>query len=125
MNDKATMAAFGSTEQLGGWVPTSERLPASGQTVLACYRNTLGNWRRIRACWVAAKTEESSLESEIGEYDEASDCYYDPAGWYEKIDNWEDYTAVAVYQGEITHWMPLPEPPNYKWTAEGAVEWVA
>ena len=100
------------SEGLGAWVTTAERLPYSGQIVLACYRNHLGNWRRIRACWVAAQTNESSAESEIGEYDDASDTYYDPEGWYEKIDNWDDYSAVAVHQGEITHWMPMPAPPS-------------
>jgi hypothetical protein len=93
------------------WIPTVEQMPETGRVVLACYENHLGNVRRIRAAWVAAKTAESGWESKIGEYDEASDCYYDPEGWYEQIDNCPDYSAVAVHQGEITHWMPLPDPP--------------
>ncbi len=100
------------SEGLGAWVPVAERLPDSGKTVLACYRNGAGRVRRIRAVWVAAKTCEANPESEIGEYDEASDTYYDPEGWYEKIDNWDDYTAVVVYQGTVTHWMPLPPAPE-------------
>ena len=112
MSDCGLPANVGSMEGLGGWVPVAKRLPDSGRTVLACYRNEIGNWRRIRAIWVAANTAESSAESEIGEYDEASDTYYDPQGWYEQIDNWDDYSAVAVHQGEVTHWMLLPEPPN-------------
>lgn len=98
-------------DQLGAWVPVAERLPDSGKPVLVCYRNGAGLVRRIRAVWVAAKSCEASPESEIGEYDEASDTYYEPEGWYETIDNWDDYTAVAVYQGTVTHWMPLPAPP--------------
>ena len=96
------------------WTPVTKQMPASGQTVLVCYTNALGNVRRIRAAWVAARTHESSEDSEIGEYDEASDCYYDPEGWYEQIDNWPDYSAVAVHAGEITHWMPLPAPPTHQ-----------
>lgn len=103
---------LGSTEGLGAWTPTALCLPNSGVPVLACYKNALGNWRRIRACWVAAKTEESGSESEIGEYDEATETYYDPEGWYEQIDNWDTYSGVAVHQGEITHWMPMPDPPQ-------------
>ena len=34
------------------------------------------------------------------------------AGWYESIDNWDEYTQVSIYQGEPTHWMPLPDPPK-------------
>jgi hypothetical protein len=93
------------------WVSVADRLPPSGQKVLAFYMNDAGRERRICAEWVAEKSVEASPESEIGEYDEDDDCYYDPAGWYEQIDNWPDYTAVAVHH-QVTHWMPLPEPPN-------------
>jgi Protein of unknown function (DUF551) len=98
--------------ELVAWISVGERLPKSGQTVLACYTNAAGMVRRIRAEWVAAKTIESDAESEIGEYDEATDAYYDPEGWYEKIDNWGEYSSVAVVEGAITHWMPLPAAPE-------------
>lgn len=112
-NDQTLPAGdFGSTAGLGAWVQVAERLPDSGKTVLACYRNGAGRLRRIRAVWIAAKSCEACPDSEIGEYDDASDTYYEPEGWYEKIDNWEDYTSVAVYQGTVTHWMPLPAPPQ-------------
>ena len=90
----------------------SERMPHSGAVVLAAYRNERGEWRRIRAQWIEAKTLESGCDSEIGEYDEETDTYYDPEGWYERINNWCDYTHIAVYEGVVTHWMPLPEPPK-------------
>lgn len=92
------------------WIPVTERLPASGVEVLACYRS-LGGWHIIRAHWAAANTVESGSESDIGEYDEATDQYYDPQGWYEQIDNWDTYSRVTVIQGEISHWMPMPAPP--------------
>lgn len=111
MNDAAQHVKIGA-DLPSAWIPTSERMPGSGVTVLACYRNSLGKWRQIRAQWVKAKNVESDPESEIGEYDEETDTYYDPEGWYEAIDNWGDFTAVAVYEGEITHWMPLPSPPK-------------
>ena len=96
-----------------GWIPVAERMPDSGCVVLACYRNSAGNLRRIRAEWVAAKTQESDDASDIGEYDEATDTYYDPQGWYERIDNWDDgFSAVGVSQGEVTHWMHLPDAPG-------------
>lgn len=112
MTTDATPAALRLIDGLGAWVPVAERMPASGAKVLACYRNSHGHWRRICACWVAAKTEESNSESEIGEYDESTDTYYDPEGWYEQINNWDMYSAVAVHEGEVTHWMPLPPPPQ-------------
>lgn len=93
------------------WTSVTKALPKSGVVVLACYRNRLGNLRRIRAMWTAAKTEEADSDDAHEEYDEATDTYYVPEGWYECIDNWGDYSSVAVTEGEVTHWMPLPQPP--------------
>lgn len=110
--DQDHLAAASNGSHGGAWVPVTERMPASGVTVLACHTNRAGNVRRIRAEWAAAKTIESDAESEISEYDEAADCFYDPEGWYEKIDNWGDFRSVVVVEGEVTHWMPLPAPPQ-------------
>ena len=65
---------------------------------------------------------ESDDDSEISEYDEATDCCYTPEGWYEKIDNWGDYSSVAVVEGEVTHWMPLPAPPQLNLGADGQMK---
>jgi len=93
------------------WVSVSDRMPASGVTVLACYKNQAGKLRRVRARWAAAKSSESSPESDFGEYDEAADRYYDPEGWYEQIDNAVDYTAMLI-DSPVTHWMTMPAAPD-------------
>ena len=93
------------------WVCVAAQMPKSGQTVLACYINSHGHVRRVRAEWIKAKTVESSPMSDCGEYDEEADVYYDPEGWYEKIDNWDEYAAVFM-SPTVTHWMPLPDAPN-------------
>ncbi len=95
------------------WVPVSARLPEAGLMVLAFYVNGAGKPRRIRAKYIADRTCESTdFDGDIGAvYDEASDTYYWPAGWYEQIDNLDDYSAVAVCEGEVTHWMPMPDGP--------------
>lgn len=101
------------SDALGLWIPVTEIMPQSGWPVLACYRNRIGHWCVIRAEWVTAKTQESGSESDIGEYDEATDTYYDPEGWYERINNWDDgFSAVVVNEGEVSHWMPMPPPPQ-------------
>jgi hypothetical protein len=94
------------------WTAVSEALPQPGVTVLACYRNRNDKLRRIRAVWVPAKFEEASPDQDYAEYDDASDTYYSPQGWYEQIDNWPDYSAVAVCEGDVTHWMPMPPLPG-------------
>ena len=94
------------------WIPVAV-LPAPCLKVIATYANRLGNRRTIMAKWVPGRTEEAhSLDDEFGEYDEATDTTYAPEGWYEVIDNFDDCTFVAVSEGVITHWMPLPEAPD-------------
>ena len=110
----ALRAALAEQAQPVAWISVAERLPASGQIVLACYVNRAGRLRRIRAEWIAAKTREANSEDAEAcvEYDEATDTYYTTEGWYECIDNWGDYSSVAVTEGEVTHWMPLPPEPG-------------
>ena len=96
------------------WTPVTESLPAKGRKVLAFYTNSRGNGRTIRAEWVSPKTSESGDDSDIGEYDEDTDCYYDPEGWYECMDNWDDYRLITVHEGEVSHWMPMPAPPEVR-----------
>lgn len=107
-------AALPSDAAQAPWVSVADRLPASGRTVLATYLNSAGKSRRIRAQYVAAKSRESNgddgdLECE---YDEEADACYWPAGWYECINNWSDYTHVFVNEGEITHWTDMPAAPG-------------
>ena len=76
--------------------------------VLACYRNDLGKYRKVRAAW-SDGTEEADMESEISIYDEGRDCYVWPEGW----DEWNEAEEVHYYLSgrKITHWQPLPEDP--------------
>lgn len=99
-------------QQPVAWVSVDDAMPKSGVTVLACYKNSHGNLRRIRAKWVAAKTEELNAEHDWGDYDEETDTYWTPEGWYECIDNWDEFSSIMVSEGEITHWMPLPLAPD-------------
>jgi hypothetical protein len=94
-------------------VAVAERLPEAGQKVIAYYLNALGNRRTILAEWVPAKsrTDDCLVQDDFAEYDEETDEYYWPEGWYESIENWDDYDAVFVNEGVITHWQPLPTGP--------------
>jgi len=97
----------------GVWISAKVAMPQSGRIVLAFYKNRSGMERIIRAAWVAENSEEAADDlDEIGVYNESDDTYYWPEDWYEQIDNWAAYSAVAVREGEITHWMPLPVGPE-------------
>jgi hypothetical protein len=94
-------------------VAVSERLPEPNIKVLAYYVNSLGKGRTICAIWVPAKTRSGRYgEDDFTEYDEETDKFYWPEGWYEQIENWEDLGWVKVYEGEVVYWQPLP-----KWLA--------
>lgn len=112
-------------EQASGepWIPVSVQMPKSGQIVLALQRwDRSGKLSVIRAAWSAPKTEEASPESDHAEYDEATDTYYDPEGWYEQISHWDDYAAVFVSGAQIVAWMPMPSTNAATPTAEPAGE---
>jgi hypothetical protein len=93
------------------WIRVKDKLPDG--KVIACYKNRSGKVRRIMAEYFHRYTIESSMDDGVeDEYCEDNDNYYIVEGWYEIIDNWEDWGSVRVTEGEVTHWMPLPEPPK-------------
>lgn len=113
-----------ATVQGDGWIPVSERLPESERTVLAFYLNSNGKGRRVRAEYIAAKTKSADDgwdSDEPADYDEQADEYFWPAGWYEVMDNWDDLTHMVIHEGEVTHWMPLPESPAIAAARKGEV----
>lgn len=100
------------------WISVTEALPESGVHVLACCRvKWLGGGGRSYVCdafYSAPKTEVCSYNDDIdAEYDEETDEYYMPEGWWEVIKNWDEYSCVAIADF-VTHWMPLPTPEEEK-----------
>lgn len=107
----------GLRAKLPRWIPVTERLPEDADPVLArgCAVNNPKRTAMFKGRWIAAH---SMLAADFGcdddmalEYDEAIDEYYVPEGWFERIENWDDYTDIAVGDYIVTHWMPLPEGP--------------
>ncbi|HBO82074.1 DUF551 domain-containing protein [Cupriavidus sp. UBA2534] len=98
------------------WISVAQIMPHPGQQVLATYINRASKPRTIRARYVADKTVEANIDADDSctEYDEATDTYYLQGGWYEQIDNWGDYSSVQVCEGDITHWMPMPDSPSMR-----------
>jgi hypothetical protein len=82
------------------WQPIATA-PKTGRKVILSYLNRHSLPRTVMARWV---TDEEAAETD-------GEGVGLEAGWYECIDNW-DYTEVAIYEGEPTHWMPLPEAPR-------------
>ena len=98
---------------MSGWVSIEDRLPESGVSVIATYKNEHEKRRTVIArrygkFEVAHDPCSDELESE---YCEEKDEYYWPEGWYEQVENWCDYSDLTI-DCSVTHWMPLPEPPK-------------
>ena len=99
------------------WIPVTERLPDTEDPVLAyCKYGICGGGYVCSAFYVAPGTykEDSDFSWDLealGDYNEDKDSWEIPTGWYERIHNWDDYGSVAIYS-TVTHWMPLPEPPE-------------
>ena len=98
------------------WHRVEDGLPKSGTHVLVCceVRGICGYRGRYvcDAFHADAKSIPCSYNDDIdSEYDEETDEYYFPVGWWEVIKNWDDYSCVAI-SDFVTHWMHLPEPPK-------------
>lgn len=96
----------------GGWqdISTAPVL----KSVLIHYKNKLGNSRIIKARFVPRFTVETNSDSDeiAQEYEEANDRYTLQEGWYEVIDNWDDFSSVLVNEGNPDAWHPLPLKPT-------------
>jgi hypothetical protein len=107
--DRLTRALTGEKAgRVDGWLPIDTA--PKGKPVLVHYINGCGKGRTIKARYVDRFTEESSPDSECDEYNEENDTYYTLPGWYEMIDNWDEYSSVFVHHDPIL-WHPLPTSP--------------
>ena len=91
-------------ERLAGtpsvWEPI-ETAPKTGRKVILFYMNRNNLPRTVMARWL---TDEEAAETD-------GDGVGLNGGWYECIDNWGDYTEVAIHEGDPSHWMHLPKAP--------------
>ncbi|WP_159953146.1 DUF551 domain-containing protein [Rhizobium sp. 18065] len=89
---------------LSGWQDISTA--PKNTKVLAAYRNEVGNWRIVTACY------HTQLEwsDEYGDHEQE----YAPEDWYEENDSSE---VIYPCSRQPTHWQPLPAPPT---TTEGS-----
>ena len=99
------------------WISVDERLPESGVSCLLCcdVKRYDGTHRQYICDGFYAERfkEECHFADDecVVEYNEETDEYYLHEGWYENINNWDDYSSIAIAD-TVTHWMPLPEAPK-------------
>jgi len=65
----------------------------------------------VRAVWVPKLSKEQNEDSDFFEYDEATDQYYWPEGWYELQSHGDDALLWHIH-GPVNHWRPMPLDPT-------------
>ena len=103
--DMATAAAQGFRDGVASaasWISVDERLPEPGNPVLL----DIGKKFPIRALWAGKHTVSVGTDvDDWGEYDEETDEYYCPEGWYE----WNEHEEVHWAVSETPRaWRELP-----------------
>jgi hypothetical protein len=98
------------------WVNVGDNLPESGKRVIFHWTNELGNSRTSIGFYAAPKeiSADDYEEPQEYEYDEEKDCYWLSSGWYEEGAEGEYFYP----QHKVTHWMPLPESPEFIFVSE-------
>jgi hypothetical protein len=100
-----------------GWISVDERLPESGVPCLLCcdIKRIDGTHRQYVCDGYHVERWKEGCPNYGGdcavEYNEEDDEFYLCEGWYEVINNWDDYNSIGI-NDTVTHWMPLPEPPK-------------
>ncbi len=92
------------------WISASVLLP--DKNCLAFYKNSFGKNRIVKAFYAKKFQLEQSPDNSYQDYNEETDTYFLPEGWYETIDNWPDFSYIEITEGEVTHWMVLPDAPE-------------
>lgn len=81
------------------WIPCSERMPDNYELVLVIARRPKKLWNTADACYAIVGDEECYVT--LADYEPS--CRQGCAFWRSRISG----TSIAV-----THWRPLPEPPE-------------
>lgn len=100
------------------WISVEERLPESEKIVLAAAKSKTFGWHHVLMVahigYHEFSTEEYGWRDYEGdtEYDEENDCFWIPECWYEVNSVEDNGNWIIDSDYEVTHWMPLPEPPR-------------
>lgn len=106
----------GLMEHMSEWISVKDGLPEAEQEVRLYCKTGSGSGYQCQGFYVpyGIHREDSDFVwdwSGCNEYDEEKDDYIIDAGWYERVHNWDEYSACEIYD-TVTHWMPLPEGPK-------------
>ena len=92
------------------WISVEDKLPKTDENVLV----QAGKIQMVAMYAHHGEHEgEAYDELDVGSWSEDEEHWYWPEGWYEQQVCWDDFKWLQVGDFvKVTHWMPLPEPPN-------------
>lgn len=90
--------------QTSQWISIKERLPDNCKNVLCATKLLNGK----PALFIGIYTKGSQIEF----YNHDDEPDYLPKGWYELEDQYKGDYDQHWFDREVTHWMPLPKPPE-------------
>lgn len=98
------------------WVSVEEGLPDAEKEVRLFCVTTNGYKYQCQGFYVppGMRRDDSDYSWDwecCDQYDEDSDDYFVNPGWYESSHSWDEYSAFGIAD-KVTHWMPLPAPPD-------------
>lgn len=98
------------------WVSVEERLPKAEKEVRLFCITSNGYKYQCQGFYVPPGMHRDDSDYSWNwecceQYDEDSGDYFVNPGWYESVHNWDEYSAFGIAD-KVTHWMPLPAPPE-------------
>ena len=97
------------------WISVKDERPETNTAIIIYLIDDKGKGHTIKAVYIEGKTLAASIDSEWYEYDETTDSYYCPEGWFEDVyaETGLDYNYHWLgtdSELNITHWQRLKNP---------------